>query len=138
MSPTGLLRRGGASVAGLDRRPLSRRVILRLLPRAVERRFDPANAGALAAEFELRVRAPGGAAPARFSVAIADGRCRVRPGPARSPGATVELTAGDVIRLASGAAGWPEMLSSGRLELSGDPFLALRFPSLFRMPVASA
>jgi hypothetical protein len=30
---------------------------------------------------------------------------------------------------------WPELISSGRFELSGDPFLALRFASLFRPPV---
>jgi hypothetical protein len=29
------------------------------------------------------------------------------------------------------------MLASGRLELSGDPFLAVRFPNLFRMPARS-
>jgi hypothetical protein len=41
----------------------------------------------------------------------------------------------DLILLASGAVGWPELLSSGRFELTGDPFLALRFASLFRLPV---
>ena len=59
------------------------------------------------------------------------------PGPARGPGAAVELGAGDMIRMASGAVGWPELLSSRRLELSGDPFLALRFPNLFRLPAKS-
>jgi hypothetical protein len=43
-----------------------------------------------------------------------------------------------MIRLVSGAIGWPELLSSGRLELTGDPFLALRFPTLFRLPAQSA
>jgi hypothetical protein len=132
-----LLRRGGASIATLDRRPLSRRVILGVLPRAVECRFDPASAGDLTAELELRVREPGRTAPARFAIAIAEGRCRVRAGAARSPGAAVELSAGDMIRLASGAGDWPQMLSSGRLELSGDPFLALRFPSLFRISLGA-
>jgi hypothetical protein len=42
-----------------------------------------------------------------------------------------------MIRLASGAVGWPALLSSGRLEFSGDPFLALRFPTLFRLPAQS-
>jgi hypothetical protein len=41
----------------------------------------------------------------------------------------------DLILLASGAAGWPELLSSGRFELSGDPFLALRFAALFKLPI---
>ena len=37
--------------------------------------------------------------------------------------------------LGSGAVAWPELFSSGRFELTGDPFLALRFASLFRLPV---
>jgi hypothetical protein len=36
--------------------------------------------------------------------------------------------------MVSGAASFPELLAWGRLELGGDPFLALRFPSLFRLP----
>ena len=43
-----------------------------------------------------------------------------------------------MIRLVSGSAGWPELVSGGRLELSGDPFLAIRFPSLFRLPATPA
>ncbi len=132
-----LLRRGGASLASLDRRPLSRRLILAGLPHALPAVFDPASAGDLTAVYELRVREPGHTSPARFAISIAGRRCRVEVGDAPSPGAAVELTVGDIIRLASGAAGWPEMLSSGRLQLSGDPFLALRFPNLFRMPVRS-
>jgi hypothetical protein len=83
------------------------------------------------------VRDPRGGDPRRFELRVADGRCEVTAGPARAPGATATLGADDLIRLASGAAGWPELLSSGRLELSGDPFLALRFPALFRLPVTS-
>jgi hypothetical protein len=30
---------------------------------------------------------------------------------------------------------WPRLLASGRFQLTGDPFLALRFASLFRLPV---
>ena len=36
-----------------------------------------------------------------------------------------------------GLTGWAKLLSAGRLELSGDPFLALRFPSRFSLPAAS-
>ncbi len=39
-----------------------------------------------------------------------------------------------MVRLVTGDAGWPELLAERRLELSGDPFLALRFPSLFGLP----
>jgi SCP-2 sterol transfer family len=129
-----LISRGGARIAMLDRRPAAHKVILRALPLAISQRFDPSTAGDLEAVFELRVRDPAGRTAARFELAIASGACDVRPGAARSPGASAELGADDMIRLVSGATGWPELLSSGRLELSGDPFLALRFPALFRLP----
>jgi hypothetical protein len=41
----------------------------------------------------------------------------------------------DLILLACGVSSWPKLLSSGRFQLSGDPFLALRFASLFKLPV---
>lgn len=130
-----LLSRGGERVAALDRRRVPHRTILLALPRAIGLRFDAANAGDLEAVFELRVRDPGGRAPARFALAIARGTCTVRPGAARSPGAVAEVGADDIVRLASGGVGWPELLSDGRLTLAGDPFLALRFPGLFQLPL---
>lgn len=44
----------------------------------------------------------------------------------------MSTAAQDAIRVA--AVGWPELMPSRRLVLAGDPFLALRFPSLFRLP----
>ena len=62
---------------------------------------------------------------------VRGGACTVTPGPARGAGAAVTVGADDMIRMASGAVEWPELLAQKRLELSGDPFLALRFPKLF-------
>jgi hypothetical protein len=59
---------------------------------------------------------------------------RAAPGPIAGAGATVTIAAQDTIRVGAGAVAWPELLSSGRLVLAGDPFLALRSPSLFRLP----
>jgi hypothetical protein len=132
-----LLRRSGDRVARVDRRVVAHRLIMRAVPLALTRRFDPESARGLDAVLELRVRDPDGGRADAFEVKISGGTCQVRPGPARSPGATVQIGADDMIRLASGAVGWPELLSSGRLELSGDPFLALRFPMLFRLPSQS-
>jgi hypothetical protein len=67
-------------------------------------------------------------------VRIADGRCEVSPGRAADAGARATLAATDFMRLARGGVAWPELLSSRRLEFSGDPFLALRFPALFKLP----
>ena len=58
---------------------------------------------------------------------------RVSRGAPPNPGATVTVQPGDLLRLAVGSVGWPQLLAAGRLELTGDPFLALRFPGLFRL-----
>jgi hypothetical protein len=106
------------------------RAVLTALPYAIPRRFDPAAADGLDATFELRV--DGG----RFAVRIAEGRCKVTPGPAPGADTVVSVSGSDLIRLGSGAVGWPELLSSRRLAVSGDPFLGLRFPMLFRLPAS--
>jgi hypothetical protein len=130
-----LLARAGRRVARLDRRRAPHWIVLRMMPRAIAMRFDPASADGLEACFELAVRDPHGRPPARFEVVIADGRCAVRTDGTARAGARAMIGSDDLILLASGAASWPELLSSGRFELSGDPFLALRFAALFRMPV---
>jgi hypothetical protein len=131
-----LLVRAGRRVARLDRRRTPHWLILRVMPRAIRLRFDPASADGLNACFELAIRDPRGREPTRFELRIADGRCAVRPGGAPRAGARAIIGSYDLILLASGAASWPELLSSGRFELAGDPFLALRFAALFRMPIA--
>jgi hypothetical protein len=131
-----VLSRGGARVAKLERRAVPHRVLLRALPLAIVRRFDPHAAGELEATFELRIRDPAGAEPDRFELSVTGGQCSVRPSAAHTAGAVVLVGGDDLIRLISGAVSWPQLLSSGRLELSGDPFLVLRFPTLFRLPAS--
>jgi hypothetical protein len=111
---------------------------VRTIPIAIPRRFDAEAAAGLEARFELRIRDPRGSDPTRFTIAIRDGRCEVHPGAAGDGVTAVTVAAGDLVRLASAATGWPELLSSGRLELSGNPFEALRFPTVFRLPPAAA
>jgi alkyl sulfatase BDS1-like metallo-beta-lactamase superfamily hydrolase len=130
-----LIRRAGRRLARLDRRRAAHWIILRVIPRAIAMRFDPGAAQGLQATLELAIRDPRGRPPARFELAIADAVCSVRSGAADRPDARAVVGSDDLILLASGAATWPELLSSGRFELSGDPFLALRFASLFKMPV---
>jgi SCP-2 sterol transfer family protein len=123
-----LIRRSGDRLA--DSAP--RRAVLAFVPAGVARLFDPAAAAGLEATFELRVDGHA------FAVQITDQRCVVTPGPATDPGAAVTVGGDDLIRLASGAAAWPALLSSGRMELAGDPFLALRFPNLFGLRASSS
>lgn len=132
---SGVVARLGARVARLDRRRVPHWVIVRTIPMVIGRRFDGESAGDLEATFELRIRHPHGHEPTCFALDIAGGECSVRPGPAEEAGAVALVGADDLILLTSGAAGWPELLSSGRFRLTGDPFLALRFASLFRLPV---
>ncbi len=69
---------------------------------------------------------------------VSGGRCEITPGRATDPDATATVGAGDLIRMVSGATAFPELLASGNLELGGNPFVALRFPSLFRLPARVA
>ena len=125
----------GERLITLDRSRLGHGLLLAILCRAIARRFDPAAAQDLEATLELALRDPGGRSTARYSVRIGAGRCSVRAGTPDAPGARAAIGSDDLIRLASGAVAWPELFSSGRFELTGDPFLALRFASLFRLPV---
>lgn len=125
----------GRWLAWLDRFAPVHWIVVRGLPPAIKLRFDPGAASGLTATFELAIRDPRGRDPRRFALAITEESCSVRTGSAERPGARAMLGSDDLILLASGAASWPELLSSGRFELSGDPFLAIRFASLFKLPV---
>jgi hypothetical protein len=114
---------------------LAHAVVLRALPHAIARRFDASAADDLHATIELAVRDPGDGPPRCYTLAIAGNRCEVRPGHEPRASARALVGADDLISLVRGTVTWPELISSGRFELSGDPFLALRFASLFRLPV---
>lgn len=120
-------------LARLDRLGPVHRLFLALLPRALARRFDGAAAGDLQTTVQLTLLHASGATS--YALVIADGAVAVRPGPCPAAAARAQLGSADLMRLAGGAVGWPELLSSGRFELTGDPFLALRFAGLFRLPV---
>ena len=94
--------------------------------------FDAASAQDLDATFGVRIRVGRRAVP--LTLIVRRGRYRIRRGAPAKPGATVTIGARDLVRLAVGAANWPELMSAGRLKLAGDPFLALRFPTLFKLP----
>jgi SCP-2 sterol transfer family len=134
-APREVLRIGGDRVARFDRRPRARRLLVGAIPRAIPWWFDAEAAKNLDATFELAIRDRRSGELDQFAITISDQRCTVTRGPVLDTGARVEICAEDMIRVASGGVGWPELVSSGRLVLSGDPFLAIRFPSLFRLSV---
>jgi ubiquinone biosynthesis protein UbiJ len=96
--------------------------------------FDRQAARDLSATFALRVRL--GRRAVSFGLHVDQGRLHVARGAPADAGAAVTMHAHDLLRLATGAVGWPQLLATGRLELTGDPFRALRFPGLFRLPSA--
>jgi hypothetical protein len=125
------VRRGGVRVARLDGIPGGRAALVNAIERALPRLFDPEAAGDLDAVFALEIR---GRRPVLRTLTVRDGQLTVTRGRSQSAGATVLVGAGDIVRLATGDTGWPALLADGRLELAGDPFLALRFPRLFGLP----
>ena len=104
-------------------------------------RFDGEAARDLDTVIEVRIRAAAaanGVPPDCYELAIAHGRCRVRHRPSPRAAVTVTVGGADLVRLAARTAAWPQLLGAGRLQLAGDPFLALRFPTLFRLPASLA
>jgi alkyl sulfatase BDS1-like metallo-beta-lactamase superfamily hydrolase len=110
------------------------RALLAALPHALPRRFDASMARDLDTAIELCVTDADGGRPARYEVRIAEGACTVRRGGTGHAAATLEIAGPDLARLAAGSAAWPKLLGHGRLRIAGDPFVALRFPMLFRLP----
>ena len=114
-----------------------RRLVLLAIPYGARRLFAPRVAGDLETTFELRISDPRGGEPERFALIIADGRCQVRRGAVADAAAAVTVAAADLVRMVLRLVSWPQLLARGRLELSGNPFVALRFPAAFRLPASA-
>jgi hypothetical protein len=125
---------GGTQVARINRFPQGHAALLLSIYVLMPLLFDPKWAEGVEASFELRIPDPEGNEPDVSTVVVGDGRCQVIPRP--DPGARVTVTIGadDIVRMASGAIGWPQLVSARRMVLWGDPYLALRFPLLFGLP----
>jgi hypothetical protein len=126
-----IVRRAGARVARADRTAPGHLALVRIIERTIPRLFKADAANGLDAVFELEIT---GRRPTFLGLSVRDGCLAVTRGRPAVAGASVSIGADDMVLLVTGEAGWPELLSSGRLSLSGDPFLALRFPRLFDLP----
>ena len=85
----------------------------------------------------LNLRRDGDRRCDRFEIAIRRRRCRIRRlrgEPAGRPDATLNLVLSDVMRVSVGAVDPLELVSNGRSSISGDTFLAVRVPGMFRQP----
>lgn len=130
------LRHGDRHLARLDR-GIARRALLAALPRAMPMQFVPAAAEGFDGTIALCVRSRNGGPAARYEIRVARGRCAVRRVAAPAAGTTITVAGSDLVRLAGGAAAWPRLMGEGRLEIEGDPFVALRFPALFGLAAAA-
>ena len=105
----------------------------RVMAWAMGLRFDSSRATGLDATLEVLLSVLGGRRVVPLRLRVRDGGCEITPGRDPHAGARVSIGFADMVRVALGRAAWPALLSTGRLELAGDPFLALRFPTLFRL-----
>jgi hypothetical protein len=75
----------------------------------------------------------------RFDVAIERRRCRVRRhrAGARRPDASLTVRLTDLLRVLAGATDPLALASAERVVMTGDTFLLVRFPAMFRQPTRS-
>ena len=73
----------------------------------------------------------GGACAAEYYVTIADGACKVNEGKHESPSATMTLDGQDYLDMVSGKLNPQMAFMQGKLKISGDMGLLLRFQSFF-------
>lgn len=125
-------RRSDHQLARLERGP-QRRLLLGTIFAGMRRRFDPAAAADLQAVVEFRILADGGGPDERYQAAIENGECTVTRDGSAQPDTWLTLRAVDLLRLGTGAASWPQLLGSGRVELGGDPFTGLQILRVFRI-----
>jgi len=129
-----VVRRGGGQLARLNRIRPGHAMLVVGIYMLIPLLFDPEAAGDLDDHFELRIRNPRGGDPDVAMVVVANRKCQVVLGPYRPARVVVTTGADDIVRMASGEIGWPQLVSAGRMVLWGDPYLALRFPLLFGLP----
>jgi alkyl sulfatase BDS1-like metallo-beta-lactamase superfamily hydrolase len=122
--------RSDDQLARIERGP-QRRVVLETIFAAMRRRFDAEAAGDLDAVAAFCVEPGAHGAGERYEVAIRDGSCTVARGAGQPAQVTFTLGAADLLRLATGAARWTDLLGARRIALAGDPFLALRVIGAF-------
>ena len=108
----------------LDRGP-ARRALLAALPRMLEGRIDREAARGFTGKLELRIRPDDS-----YQLDFVDGECTVRRGSNGAAQATVTVGAADLARLVAGKVTWYRLVGAGRMELDGDPYVAVRFPKL--------
>jgi predicted lipid carrier protein YhbT len=115
------------------RAPRRRRAVLwaffRAMPRAVRRRALERERAVI--EWHLTGRTDG--KPDVRQLLIEDGAAADLDGQPREPDLTLSLDAVDFLLLATGNAPGTALFVEGRIDVDGDPWLAMRLPRLFAL-----
>jgi putative sterol carrier protein len=91
-------------------------------------RFKKEAAQGLNAVLQFDLAGEGGG---KWQVAINNENCEIKEGAHASPNATISMTAQDYLDLVSGKLNPQMAFMSGKLRISGDMGLVLRFQGLF-------
>jgi putative sterol carrier protein len=91
-------------------------------------RFKKDAAQGLNAVYQFDLSGEGGG---KWHVAINDDKCEIQEGAHSSPNTTISMAAQDYLEMVSGKLNPQMAFMSGKLRISGDMGLALRFQSLF-------
>lgn len=122
---------GGAGDAKLERR-FGSQVAQRVMFTAMARRFRPEAAGRFQGAIAYELTRPAtGAPPIRWTVQVAGGRARARPGGAEDAKLTLGFQLADFIRIAAGELDPVVPVLQGRATVKGDFGLAARLPQMF-------
>ena len=108
-----------------------RRVMLDTMFAAMRRKFDPEMAGDLDAVVEFRILDEQRQPAERYQLTIRNGQCTVQRNGSAAPDVWFSTGVSDLLRIGSGAAGWPELMGKRRIELGGDPFAGMRVLGIF-------
>lgn len=90
--------------------------------------FDPEKAPGINAVVQISLT---GDEAADYYVSIADGKCEVNEGEHESPTATLKMDSGDYVNLVSGKLNPMMAFSQGKIKISGDMGLLLKFQNFF-------
>lgn len=130
-------RRSDEQLGRLEHGP-QRRVVLDAVFAAMRRQFDPAAAGDFDGVVEFRILDDARQPAERYQLTIRGGRCVVERNGGAKPDVWFVTSPGDLLRIGSGAVGWPELMGSRRIELGGDPFIGIRALGMFGISARAA
>lgn len=102
--------------------------------RAMPRQVDSDRARDVEAVIDYRIGGRGDGDHDEWQVVLSAGRCRATRDAHRPATVSLTLDAAPFLKLVTGNATGPELFLTGRLEISGDIALAMRLPTLFRIP----